>query len=216
MFGLLTKGLKPRTGQINFCNLPLNDIKNKDFAKEVAIVHQKNTPPPDMSVKKLISYGRTPYKSAGIKSLSRCSYRDDEDIINWAMEITNTTKHQEKGVLALSGGQMQRVWIAMALAQDTDILFLDEPTTFLDVRYQLEVLALIRHLNEKYGKTIVMVLHDINQALAYSHEIIALKEGQIVAQHSPEKIARADLLEEIYGVKMKVAAVDGSTFVLPI
>ena len=98
------------------------------------------------------------------------------------MEITNTYKHKDKAVANLSGGQKQRVFIAMALAQDTKVLFLDEPTTYLDIRYQLQILKLIRRLNKEFGMTIVMVLHDINQALYYSDEIAAMRDGQIAAK----------------------------------
>lgn len=98
--------------------------------------------------------------------------------VEWAMEVTRTEKYRNRPVSKLSGGQRQRVWIAMALAQDTELLLLDEPTTYLDVRYQIQILQLVRRLNEEYGLTIVMVLHDINQALYYSDEILAMKEGK--------------------------------------
>lgn len=114
----------------------------------------------------------------------------DMERIEWALEITNTTKHKDKTVSQLSGGQKQRVWIAMALAQDAKVLLLDEPTTYLDIRYQLQILRLIRRLNEEYGFTIIMVLHDVNQSLYYSDEIVALKSGKCIAQEVPSRYLR--------------------------
>ena len=116
----------------------------------------------------------------------------------------------------LSGGQKQRVWIAMALAQDTKVLFLDEPTTYLDVRYQLQILKLIQKLNREYGITIVMVLHDINQSLYYSDEIVAMKDGRMIAHGLPEEIITKELVQEVYGVDLTIQSVDGKPFVIPV
>ena len=132
------------------------------------------------------------------------------------MEITHTLKHKDKPVSQLSGGQKQRVWIAMALAQDTKTLFLDEPTTYLDIRYQLQILKLIRELNRKYGITIVMVLHDINQSLYYSDEIVAMKDGKIIAQGLPEEVITSELVKEVYDVELNISSVNGKPFILPV
>ena len=113
-------------------------------------------------------------------------------------------------------GTKARVWIAMALAQDTELLLLDEPTTYLDVRYQIQILQLVRRLNEEYGLTIVMVLHDINQALYYSDEILAMKEGKMIGQGVPEEILTEELLEEIYGVRLPVFTVEKKPFILAV
>ena len=136
--------------------------------------------------------------------------------MKFALEITNTYKHKDKPVAELSGGQKQRVWIAMALAQDTKILFLDEPTTYLDIRYQLQKLKLIRKLNREYGMTIIMVLHDINQSLYYSDEIAAMKEGQIIAKGKPEDVINSELIKSVYGVELEVSEVDGKPYVLTV
>lgn len=140
----------------------------------------------------------------------------DEEKIQWALEITHTSKHKDKPVTELSGGQKQRVWIAMALAQDTKVLFLDEPTTYLDVRYQLQILKLIQKLNREYGITIVMVLHDINQSLYYSDEIVAMKDGRMIAHGLPEEIITKELVKEVYGVDLTIQSVDGKPFVIPV
>ena len=140
----------------------------------------------------------------------------DMERIEWALEITNTTKHKDKTVSQLSGGQKQRVWIAMALAQDAKVLLLDEPTTYLDIRYQLQILRLIRRLNEEYGFTIIMVLHDVNQSLYYSDEIVALKAGKCIAQGSPQQILTGELIQKVYDVTLKVSDIDGKRFILPV
>lgn len=212
LFNLLTKNLKPKEGSIRLQDEDINTIKLRDFAQKVAIVHQYNSAPQDLTVEKLVAYGRTPYQKFGRSQSSEV----DEEKIQWAMEITHTLKHKDKLVSELSGGQKQRVWIAMALAQDTKILFLDEPTTYLDIRYQLQILQLIRTLNRDYGITIIMVLHDINQSLYYSDEIIAMKEGKIVAQGLPEKIISKELVKDIYDVDLTIIDVDGKPFVVTV
>ncbi len=126
----------------------------------------------------------------------------------------NTYKHKDKAVANLSGGQKQRVFIAMALAQDTKVLFLDEPTTYLDIRYQLQILKLIRRLNKEFGMTIVMVLHDINQALYYSDEIAAMRDGKIVAKGKPDEIITSELINKVYGVNLDVEIHNNKPFVI--
>lgn len=212
LFGLMTKNLKPDGGEIFLGGRTLSDIRLKDFAKQAAIVHQYNTAPADLSVEKLISYGRTPYHTLGLSP----DAKEDEEKVRWAMEITHTVKHKDKPVAELSGGQKQRVWIAMALAQDTKILFLDEPTTYLDIRYQLQILQLIRRLNREFGMTIIMVLHDINQSLYYSDEIVAMKDGKMIAQGQPEEVITTELVKEVYDVDLQIQQTGGKPFILPV
>lgn len=212
LFHLMTKNLKPDGGEIILSGKNLSGIRLKDFAKQAAIVHQYNTAPSDLSVEKLISYGRTPYHTLGLSP----NAKEDEEKVKWAMEITHTVKHKDKPVAELSGGQKQRVWIAMALAQDTKILFLDEPTTYLDIRYQLQILKLIRQLNREFGITIVMVLHDINQSLYYSDEIVAMKDGKVIAQGQPEEVITTELVKEVYDVDLQIQQTGGKPFILPV
>ena len=212
LFNLMTKNLRPKSGEILLGGTNIAEMKLKEFAQKAAIVHQYNTAPEDITVEKLVGYGRTPHQNFGISS----DTKKDEEIIQRAMDITNIAKHKDKPVSKLSGGQRQRVWIAMALAQDTKILFLDEPTTYLDIRYQLQILRLVRKLNEEYGMTIIMVLHDINQSLYYSDEIIAMKDGVICAQGEPKQIITAELMKEVYDVELSVSSVDGKPFIMPI
>ena len=212
LFNLMTKNLKPDQGEVFLREENIANLRLKDFAREAAIVHQYNTAPPDLTVEKLVSHGRTPYHTMGLSS----DPQKDEEKIQWALEITHTSKHKDKPVTELSGGQKQRVWIAMALAQDTKVLFLDEPTTYLDVRYQLQILKLIQKLNREYGITIVMVLHDINQSLYYSDEIVAMKDGRMIAHGLPEEIITKELVQEVYGVDLTIQSVDGKPFVIPV
>ena len=212
LFNLMTKNLKPDQGEVFLREENIANLRLKDFAREAAIVHQYNTAPPDLTVEKLVCYGRTPYHTMGLSS----DPQKDEEKIQWALEITHTSKHKDKPVTELSGGQKQRVWIAMALAQDTKVLFLDEPTTYLDVRYQLQILKLIQKLNREYGITIVMVLHDINQSLYYSDEIVAMKDGRMIAHGLPEEIITKELVQEVYGVDLTIQSVDGKPFVIPV
>lgn len=162
-----------------------------------------------MTVERLVSMGRTPHHK-----MFGGGNGDDEELINMALEVTNLLAFKEREIGKLSGGQRQRVWIAMALAQNTKLLFLDEPTTYLDIRYQLEILELVKKLNREFGITIVMVLHEINQAIRFSDSIIGLKDGNVLAQGNPEEIITSELLEQLYGVKLGVIEIDGHKYVL--
>ncbi|MEW9032270.1 MAG: ABC transporter ATP-binding protein, partial [Planifilum fimeticola] len=148
-----------------------------------------------LTVAELVSYGRFPYQ----KGFGRLTKRDYE-VIDWALEMTGTAEFKHRPVDRLSGGQRQRVWIAMALAQETDIIFLDEPTTYLDLAHQLEVLELLQELNQKQGRTIVIVLHDLNQAARFADYVIAMKQGRIVKAGSCEEVINADVLREVFRI----------------
>lgn len=141
---------------------------------------------------------------------------EDERMIQWALEVTNLTEYRDREVSRLSGGQRQRVWIAMALCQGTKTLFLDEPTTYLDIRYQIEILQLVRKLNRKFGITIIMVLHDINQAIAYSDNVIGMKDGKVLVEGDPEEVITEECIRELYGIELGVTMVDGRKFVLAV
>ncbi len=211
LFQLLTKNLTPSSGEILFGNIPLNQMSLKEFARRVAIVHQNNTAPGDLTVENLVAYGRIPYTKMGRSPSSA----EDQRLIERAMKITGITALRNRSIQNLSGGQRQRVWIAMALAQGTKVLLLDEPTTYLDVRYQIQILHLIRMLNRKCGITIVMVLHDMNQTIQYSDEIIALSSrGTVVAHGDPRKVVSSQMLEEVYNVHLDVIEHDNQKIVM--
>ena len=211
LFSLMTKNLDPAKGKVLLGGKNIARLRLNEFARKVAIVHQYNTAADDITVERLVSFGRTPH-------LGMMGIRGDEDerYVNWAMEVTNVSQFRERELSRLSGGQRQRVWIAMALAQGTEILFLDEPTTYLDIRYQIEILELVRRLNREFGMTIVMVLHDINQSIYFSDKIIGLAGGKVIVEGEPEEVITEESIHELYGIDLKVARVDGRKFVLTV
>lgn len=212
LFNLLTKNLKPQAGSIFLRTGDVSALRLKDFAKLVAIVHQRNSVPGDLSVEKLVGYGRYPFQGLGQKR----DADEDERMVAWALETTGLSELADAPVASLSGGQAQRAWIAMALAQGSKVLLLDEPTTYLDVRYQLDILRLVRRLNADFGITVVMVLHDINQALCYSDEVVALADGRIVAQGASCEVVTSDIIKRVYGIDLDVVEVGGKPFVLAV
>lgn len=212
LFYLMTKNLRPLSGGVYLDGTNIQRIRLRDFSKRVAIVHQYNTAPNDTAVKTLVAYGRTPYAPFYRRSHSD----EDEEVIDWAMRVTNVYQHRDRPISLLSGGQRQRVWIAMALAQKTEILLLDEPTTYLDIRYQLQILNLIRSLNRDLGMTIVMVIHDLNQAIHYSDQVIALKEGGVIVQGDISQALDSATLQEIFGVNLKVLEIKDLKYVLAV
>lgn len=211
LFNLMTKNLYPGKGNIFLHGKNIQNLALKEFARKVSIVHQYNSSADDITVERLVSFGRTPHMK-----LMQGRSDEDERLIRWAMEVTNVEKYRDREVSRLSGGQRQRVWIAMALAQNTKILFLDEPTTYLDIRYQIEILELVKKLNEEYGITIIMVLHDINQAIHFSDRIIGLKDGRVAADGAPEEVITTECIRELYGISLGVATIEGKKFVLTV
>lgn len=211
LFSLMTKNLYPRKGKIFLRGKNIQNLVLKDFARKVSIVHQYNTSSDDITVERMVSFGRTPH-------MKMMQGRSDEDerLIQWAMEVTNIEKYRNREASWLSGGQRQRVWIAMALAQNTKILFLDEPTTYLDIRYQIEILELVKKLNQEFGITIIMVLHDINQAIYFSDKVIGLKDGLVAVQGNPQDVISRESIKQLYGIELDVTQVEGKTFVLTV
>lgn len=211
LFSLMTKNLYPRKGKIFLGGKNIQNLGLKDFARKVSIVHQYNTSSDDITVERLVSYGRTPHMK-----MMQAKSEEDDRLVEWAMEVTNITKYRDREVGKLSGGQRQRVWIAMALAQNTKILFLDEPTTYLDIRYQVEILELVKKLNREFGITIIMVLHDINQAIYFSDKVIGLKGGLVEILGKPNDVITTESIETLYGIRLDVTKIDGQKFVLTI
>lgn len=171
----------------------------KILARKMAILPQAPESASGLTVGELVSYGRFPYQT-GFGRLSKKDY----EVIDWALEVTGTIDFKFRPVDALSGGQRQRVWIAMALAQETEIIFLDEPTTYLDLAHQLEVLELLQKLNREQERTIVMVLHDLNQAARFADYIIALKDGEIVKAGTCEEVMNPDVLKKVFHIDAEI------------
>lgn len=200
LFQIFTGRYPPDEGHVFFAGEDLKEIKRREFARSVAVVHQYNTAPEDMTVRKLVETGRTPYQ----KLFSSINASEDAAAVEYAMEVTNTKQYEDRMISQLSGGQRQRVWMAMALAQKPEILLLDEVTTYLDIYYQLQLLGLIRKLNREQKITVLIVLHDINQAIEYADEIVIMKNGRIKAAGAAEHIVTEEILEEVFEVKSKI------------
>lgn len=198
LLGVMSRNNRPLEGTVKLENRDLVEYKPKDFAKKFAIVYQQNDIPQDLTVEKLVMFGRIPYTS-----LLKKRTEEDEAAVTWALTCTNLLEKRENDLSALSGGERQRVWIAMALAQKSEMLCLDEPTTYLDIYYQIELLELVKQLNKEHGLTIVMVLHDINQAIQYSDHVILMKAGQIVAEGAPKDIINREVIKDVYNVKAR-------------
>lgn len=211
LFMLMTKNLVPRRGKVFLERKNISAMSLAEFAKKVSIVHQYNSSAEDVTVERLVSFGRTPHR----KMLGGMT-DEDARLIEWAIEVTNLQEYRDREVGKLSGGQRQRVWIAMALAQNTKLLFLDEPTTYLDIRYQLEILELVQKLNREYGMTIVMVLHDINQAIHFSDHIIGLRDGKVAVEGCPKEVITTESIRQLYDVKLEVTEINGHKFVLTV
>jgi iron complex transport system ATP-binding protein len=204
--------LKPRRGAVLLDGTELARIPTRRIAQVVGLLPQTPVPPEGITVADLVGRGRQPHQ----KWWQQWS-EADERIVAEAMERTGVAELADRPVEELSGGQRQRVWIAMALAQDTDILLLDEPTTYLDIAHQVEVLDLVRQLNLERGRTVVAVLHDLNQAARYADHIVAMKAGRIVAQGAPAEVVTAELVQEVFGLASVVVPdpVTGDPLVVP-
>lgn len=173
---------------------------SRELARKLAILPQNPTAPAGLTVRELVNYGRAPHRS---RFFARAG-KEDRRMVDWALKETDMQEFAERPIEALSGGQRQRAWIAMAIAQDTELLFLDEPTSFLDVAHQLDVLTLVRHLNEAYGKTIVMVIHELNEAARFADYLLAMKKGEILYRGTPKEIFTREMLGDVFGIDAEI------------
>lgn len=208
---IITKLLKADQGSIRVNGKSIHDYKQSEFAKTISMLTQSKGSLPDLTVKELISYGRSPYK----RIFDRMS-REDKDIMDWAMKVTGTTRHETRMFHTLSGGEQQKVRIAMALAQQTSIILLDEPTTFLDISHQLDVMEMLQKINQEYCITVVMVLHDLQQAANYCHYMIAMKDGRIMSLGKPKEVITPQFLNEVYRIEAKVLFEEEYPIIIPL
>lgn len=192
----LARVLHPMKGVVLLEGQPVHQLASKEVAKNIALLSQNSEANIGLTVKEVVSYGRYPYQK-GFSGLNQTDYEK----IDWAIQVTGLSNFANRGIHTLSGGQRQRVWIAMALAQDTDILILDEPTTFLDPAHQLEILSLLNAINKKHGKTIIMSIHDLNHASRFSDHILALKKGKLLFEGPPEQVFTEDIMQNIFEIK---------------
>lgn len=187
-------------GQILMDGEDIRDISKKKYARRLAVLPQGLSAPADITVRALVDYGRFPYRSWHSGS------RNDDDIhaVDSAIRYTKLEALRNRQVMSLSGGERQRAWIAMALAQQPDYLLLDEPTTYLDIAHQLEVMDIVRQMNREHGITVIMVLHDINHALQYADEIVVIKNHGIYAHGAPNDVLTVDMIGRVFGVKADI------------
>lgn len=194
----LARLIRPTSGAVLLDGASIATLRSKELARQVGLLPQTSIAPDGITVIDLVTRGRHPHQSV----LKRWS-PEDERAVRFALEETRLTEFSDRVVDELSGGQRQRVWIAMALAQETPILLLDEPTTYLDISHQIDVLDLCAKLQQE-GRTLVAVLHDLNQAARYATHLIALKDGKLVAQGTPNEVVTAELLHDVFGVGARV------------
>jgi iron complex transport system ATP-binding protein len=208
----LARILTPKAGAVYLEGHAIARMSTREVARRLAILPQGPTAPEELTVAELVEQGRYPHVGP-----LRLLDQQDADAIDKALAQTEMTEHRHRPLDSLSGGERQRAWIALALAQATPMLLLDEPTTFLDIGHQVEVLDLIRQLNREHGMTIVLVLHDLNQAARYADRMVVLNHGQIVADGTPAAVLTPKLLADVFQVRAYVLThpVDGVPYCLP-
>ncbi|EKM0376295.1 iron-enterobactin ABC transporter ATP-binding protein [Cronobacter turicensis] len=209
----LSRLMKPLGGQVRLDGEAIQRFATKEVARRIGLLAQNASAPGDITVQELVARGRYPHQPLFTR------WRDeDERAVQKAMDATGVTALADQSVDTLSGGQRQRAWIAMVLAQETSILLLDEPTTWLDISHQIDLLELLSALNREQGYTLAAVLHDLNQACRYANHLIALRDGKIIAEGAPSEIVDAALIEAIYGLRCMIIEdpVAGTPLVVPL
>jgi iron complex transport system ATP-binding protein len=195
----LSRNLKPMGGAVYLNGKDIYKQSATCIARQLAVLPQTHETAGDATVRELVEYGRFPHQKwwQGTKS-------EDDAIVLWAMRQTGMDRFADRAVSTLSGGELQRAWIAMALAQKPQILLLDEPTTYLDICHQLEIMELVQQLNQQQGITVVMVLHDINHAAKYSSRILVLNQGELFATGNPAQVITREMLTAVFGVEAEI------------
>lgn len=195
----LSRIIKPMSGGIYIQNESIKNLKSKHISQKVCLLSQHNDAPGDLTVEELVYFGRIPHKK-----WYESKTKSDEEIVNWAIENTGLKRYKNTPINSLSGGERQRAYIAQALCQKPDILLLDEPTTYLDISYQLEVMELVSEINEKFNITIVMVLHELNQASKYSDRLVIMKDGEIVSDGCPKEVINKETIKQVYKIECDI------------
>lgn len=208
----LARLLAPESGTVVLDGRSIADHPTREVARILGMLPQAPVAPEGITVRDLVSRGRHPHQSWW-----RQWGEDDADAVEHALRATGTVDLADREVDELSGGQRQRAWIAMAVAQETDLLLLDEPTTYLDVAHQLDVLELVAGLNRDHGRTVIMVLHDLNLAARYAHHIVAMRDGRIIAEGAPHDVVTPELLREAFSVEASIVRdpISGAPVILP-
>ncbi|MFD1988864.1 ABC transporter ATP-binding protein [Paenibacillus nicotianae] len=209
---LLTRLLKPDQGQVHIGDREITDYSLRELSTTITMLTQMKDMLPQLTVYELVAYGRSPYK----RSWHTSANATDTAMIDQVMHWTGIEQYRDRMFHTLSGGEQQRTRIAMALAQQTDILLLDEPTTFLDIAHQFEVMDMLKRINMQSGLTIVMVLHDLQQAVAYCDYMIALKQGQVATSGIPQQILTTEFIQDIYHMQAQIKFEGGYPVILPV
>ncbi|WP_315168074.1 ABC transporter ATP-binding protein [Metaclostridioides mangenotii] len=195
----IARMLKPTNGNIYLLGNDIEKIPTKEIAKQMSILPQTPKAPEGLTVTELVAYGRFPHQKGFGKLL-----KEDKDIIDWSIKATNVEEFKDKQIGSLSGGQTQRVWIAMALAQQSELILLDEPTTYLDLAHQLEILELLQKLNQEQQRTIVMVLHDLNLSSRFADYMIAVRSGNVVCSGTPFEVMTKENLKSVFNIDAEI------------
>jgi ABC-type cobalamin/Fe3+-siderophores transport system ATPase subunit len=191
---------RPQSGSVRLDGRVVTRLSPRELARHLSFLPQSPLVPDGITVRDLVGFGRFPHRGR----FGRAD-EDDADAVAWAMEITSCAALADRRVETLSGGERQRAWIALALAQRTGLLLLDEPTTYLDIRYQVEVLDLLHDLVRSHGLTVVVVLHDLNQAAAYADHMLLLHEGRVTAQGTPDAVLSTEAVSAVFGIDVEVS-----------
>lgn len=195
----LSRMIKPMGGAVLLENNKLSKLKNKFISQKICLLSQHNLAPTDLTVEQLVYFGRLPHKK-----WFECKTTEDQELVEWAIEQTGLAHYKHKPIGSLSGGERQRAYIAQALCQTPDVLLLDEPTTYLDISHQLELMELVREINEKFKITIVMVLHELNQASRYSDRLVIMKQGRIVSDGTPVETINQEMIKHVYQIECDI------------
>lgn len=207
---MLARLASPQQGAIEMDGRDIASLDGKSIARHMTMLTQTQEPVSDITVRDLVRRGRNPH----LKWYEECRGKH-EIVVDWALQVTSMTRLQHRELGELSGGERQRAWLGMCMAQTPKLLLLDEPTTYLDIAHQLELMELIRRLNREQGITVVMVLHDLNQAARYCDRIVAMKQGEVVRQGSPKDVFRVEFFREVFGIEAKVYDDEGIPVYMP-
>lgn len=203
--------LKPQSGAVFLGDTPLTELPSRDIAQQLALLPQSTITPPDITVAELVRRGRYPHQT-----LLRPWSAADTHAVEAAMEAAQVTSLADARVLELSGGQRQRVWLAMVLAQNTPVLLLDEPTTYLDISHQYGLLELARALVTQLDRTVVTVLHDLQQSVRYADHLVVMKDGDVVATGSPAEVISPALIQDVFGITVEVHHIHDQVVIVPV
>ncbi|WP_248518038.1 ABC transporter ATP-binding protein [Salinarchaeum laminariae] len=211
LLGGLADQITPEAGTVHVDGTKLTELGDKELAKKLGLLSQENVSPGALTVEELVGHGRYPHRG-----FFEAMTTEDQEAIDRAISLAGVDHLRERDLGQLSGGQAQLAWIAMVLAQETDVLLLDEPTTFLDLHHQLEVMDIVRTLRDEWGITVVLVLHDIDQAARFADYMVALDDGEVYASGRPGDVVTEELLADVFGVEARVGQGDHGPRITPL